>query len=136
MTNIPSVREIPARDLQPGMRLEWGGTWQPPVSSVTTWGPGKDETPSRPSTWWTRVTVRAANDRLEERVFQPDFPVRVVGEVACHVCGQLTPTADVATVCRAARSTARSGVGRQADARPSIELRDLCPDCAADENGA
>ena len=127
MPEIPSVRDVPARDLQPGMRLEWGGTWQPPVSRLTTWGPGKDETPSHPVAWWTRVTVRAANGRLQERVFQPDFPVHVVSEVACRQCRNLVPVADAV-------------VGRRIDrtVRPPrfVELYDLCPDCASTENGA
>lgn len=121
MNAVPTVREFPASDLEKGMRLEWGGIWQPPAFSVTTWGPGKDEAPSYPETWWTCVTVREAGGRLVDHYYSPASPVRVLGEVACRECGTLVPVAEAAT-------------GRRFDqtGRPPrfVEQYDLCPACA------
>jgi hypothetical protein len=123
----PTVSEIPACDLEKGMRLEWGAPWQPPVFSVTTWGPGEDEAPSRPETWWTRVTVQYADRSLVSHYYTPSAPVRVVGDVACHECGTLTAVTEAA-------------MGRLFDrtARPPrfVEQFDLCPTCAATPIGA
>lgn len=124
MRTAASVREIPASDLPEGARLEWGGSWQPPVFQVTTWGPGRCEAPSHPEIWWTRVSVRQVDGALSDHFYEPSFPARVVQEVPCRGCGALTPAVGVT-------------MGRRTDHGVLIELFDLCPACAdIDENGA
>lgn len=129
MLAVPTVREVPAADLKPGMRIQMGAPqyWQPPVSSVTTWGPGEDEAPSYPETWWTRVTMQSANRGHVDRYYSPSSPVRVVEEVGCRACGTLVPVADAVTGRRSDRSLIPPRF---------VEQYDLCQACAAAEEPA
>lgn len=126
MTAIPTVREVPACELSEKMRLEWGGSWQPPVFSVTTWGPGENEAPSYPETWWTRVTVEEADRRKVGYYHRPSSPVRVVMDVACRDCGTLVPIGEAATGRRFDRTVAPPRF---------LEQYDLCQTCASTDTG-